>query len=302
MHLLKECPVCASSTGRQTIVLRRRVQHDGIELDCDFVQCYECDHVFLNPQPTPEELKGFYNSEYHVFSVEPRSAAWVEALLRDRLHGDRLNHARLVQGGRYLDVGCGLGDMVAAMQAAGMDAMGVDPSPIAVAIGNKNDRNLRHGMLHELQLPGESFDSITMYHSLEHGPVPVETLTECKRILKQDGILMVAVPNFLSYAHEWFWSGWTHLDPPYHLQHFCADSLKLAGQRAGLVLRELQTESFVNHIESEFTHWARRHLFLPQRLTLKLRLFRPLARHLYARAVALNRGDALIAHFARHEL
>jgi SAM-dependent methyltransferase len=283
------------------IVLRRRVHNDSIKLECDFAQCNECDHVFLNPQPTPNELKGFYDSNYHVFSNEPRSAVWIDTLLRERLHGDRLNHAQLVRGGRYLDVGCGLGDMVAAMQAAGMDSMGVDPSSIAVEIGNQNGRDLRHGMLHEMQLPSESFDSITMYHSLEHGPVPIETLTECTRLLKRDGILMVAVPNFQSLVHEWLWSGWTHLDPPYHLQHFCERSLALAGERAGLVLREMKTESFVNHIESEFNFWARRKLLLPQRLSGKLNLFRPLARYLYSRAFALNRGDALIAYFARHE-
>ena len=301
MRDLENCPVCENQR-EQRIILRRRVHHAGGALDCEFAQCGDCDHVFLNPQPAPEELDRFYDNEYHVFKDEPKSPEWILNLLSERLHGDKLNHAHLLRGGRYLDVGCGLGDMVAAMQAAGMDAIGVDPSPIAVAVGRKHGRDLHQGLLHELQFSSASYDSITMYHSLEHDPVPVTTLIECGRLLKPHGILMVAVPNFEALAHERFMSEWSHLDPPYHLQHFCKRSLTLAGERAGLDLRAMQTESFVEHMESEYAGWARRHLLFPRQLSLKLGFFRPLARRLHSKSVALDRGDALVAHFARKNI
>jgi SAM-dependent methyltransferase len=278
-------------------VLRRTVRRGGATLACVFVSCSVCGHVFLNPQPTSDELNAFYDGDYHVFRDEPRSDVWVSSLLSERFDGARLNHAHVVKGGAYLDVGCGLGDMVAAARAVGMDAIGVDLSPIAVSIGRRQGRDLREGSIEAQGFSSDSFDSITMYHSLEHTPDPRATLLECARILKPGAVLMVAVPNFESLAHAVFGGTWLHLDPPYHLQQFSSRSLTRLGEAVGLTLTELQTESFVDHMEGEFARWARRCLMMPQRLSNKLRIFRPLARLLYHQAVKADRGDALIAHF-----
>lgn len=299
MNHLVACPVCASQTFGGRIAFRRTVQRAGGTLECQFAECGVCRHVFLNPQPTLSELEGFYDADYHVFSDQPKSAEWVASLLNDRFDGKRLNHASFVRGGKFLDVGCGLGDMVAAMQSAGMDAIGVDPSSIAIESGKRYGRDLRCGTLDQHRFAEASFDSISMYHSLEHNPDPVATLAEAARILKRGAALMVSVPNFQALAHAWFGPQWRHLDPPYHLQHFCAQSLELAGKRVGLLLRQMQTESFVDHMEAEFARWARRRLLVPQRLSLRVRVFRPVAKHLFATAKAANRGDALIAHFER---
>jgi SAM-dependent methyltransferase len=255
--------------------------------------------VYIDPQPTLAELEPFYSAEYHVFNDEVKSDESIAALVRDRFDGERLNHAAFVRGGKFLDVGCGLGDMVAAMRTAGMDATGVDPSPIAVGIGQRCGRDLRCGTLAEQGFSEESFDSISMIHSLEHNQDPVATLVEAARILKRDGVLMVAVPNFRALAHERFGDQWTHLDPPVHLHQFSTSSLEWAGKRAGLNLGQMQTESFVDHMEAEYAKWARRRLFIPQRISLRTRLFRRAAQNLFKRAVATNRGDAMIAHFGR---
>lgn len=297
MRLLGSCPVCESPTTGARIAFCRSVQRGATCLECQFVECTQCSHAFLNPQPTAEELKPFYDGGYHVFSDQPRSAEWVTSLLHDRFDGKRLNHASFVRGGKFLDVGCGLGDMVAAMQSAGMEAIGVDPSAIATAIGRRHGRDLRCGTLGQHGFSNNTFDSVSMYHSLEHNPDPVSTLTEAARILKNDGVLMVTVPNFHALTHSWFGPLWRHLDPPYHLQQFSARSLERAGRQAGLRLLQMQTESFVDHIEAEFARWARRRILVPQRLSLGLKIFHPAAKYLYKKALAADCGDALIAHF-----
>src|SRR5438445_7045203 len=58
-----------------------------------------------------------------------RTGPEIDRLVATRFDGVLLNHALLVAGGEFLDVGCGLGDMVAAMQRAGMNARGIDQSP-----------------------------------------------------------------------------------------------------------------------------------------------------------------------------
>ena len=57
-------------------------------------------------------------------------------------------------------------------------------------------RNLRRQLFERVEsFSNAEFDSISMYHSLEHTPDPVAELRECARILSPRGELMVAVPN-----------------------------------------------------------------------------------------------------------
>jgi SAM-dependent methyltransferase len=73
--------------------------------------------------------------------------------------------------------------------------------------------------------PDEEFDVITMNHVLEHVYDPVETIRECARTLKINGLLVISVPNFLSLQASFGNRDWFHLDPPYHLHHFSEQGL-----------------------------------------------------------------------------
>jgi cyclopropane fatty-acyl-phospholipid synthase-like methyltransferase len=79
--------------------------------------------------------------------------------------------------GRLLDFGCGSGENVARMAAAGWKAEGIDLSAEAVAAGRAAGLPLRVGTLPGMDLPRESFDTVTAWGSLEHVPSPLATLT-----------------------------------------------------------------------------------------------------------------------------
>ena len=106
----RACPACGDSTDKSREIRRTSVHNRGEPaLPIRIVEC-GCGHVFLNPMPTLEELAPFYQSDYHVFAAQPADAA--QTLARKR-QGDRLDHALIVPGGKYLDLGCGLREMVA---------------------------------------------------------------------------------------------------------------------------------------------------------------------------------------------
>jgi ubiquinone/menaquinone biosynthesis C-methylase UbiE len=69
----------------------------------------------------------------------------------------------------------------------------------------------------ELPFPDDSLDGIIMYHSLEHVVDPVGVLRECRRVLKEGGVLDIKVPhhsNVSAYQihHKSYWNYYS-LDP-----------------------------------------------------------------------------------------
>ena len=296
---LSACPACGESALAARLLKRIDCRNRGNgSLPIHLVEC-PCSHVFINPQPSSQELAPYYRSDYHVFANPIALDSAVDRLIATKLQGDRLNHALVVKGGRYLDIGCGLGEMVAAMARLGVDAEGVEPGAPAVERARGLGLKVFHGTLHEARYPDETFDSVSMYHVLEHTPDPIEVLAECRRILKPSGEIFVGVPNFDSLVRGWIGWNWPGIDPPRHLHHFRAASIRLAAARAGLKVVQLDTESFPEHIELDLANFLRRRALVPARFTLGARFNRPLARYLARKGSTTGRGEALNLHLRR---
>jgi hypothetical protein len=90
-----------------------------------------------------------------------------------------------------------------------------------------------HGTLPHDQLRPNSFDLVTMWHSLEHVPRPFAILCEAHRLLAAGGKLLVTAPNIDSLPFRWFGHVWYALDVPRHLTHFAPWTLYLMLHRAG---------------------------------------------------------------------
>jgi len=89
------------------------------------------------------------------------------------------------------------------------------------------------GTLPHPELEPESFDIVTMWHSLEHVHDPLGVLRAAYDLLAPGGRLMVAVPNIDSAAFQWFGAAWFALDLPRHLTHFAPPTLRAMLEAAG---------------------------------------------------------------------
>lgn len=69
-------------------------------------------------------------------------------------------------------------------------------------------------------IPNESFDIISMWHVLEHVPLLNERIEDLKRLIKPDGLIIIAVPNCNSYDAKVYKENWAAYDVPRHLYHF----------------------------------------------------------------------------------
>jgi 2-polyprenyl-3-methyl-5-hydroxy-6-metoxy-1,4-benzoquinol methylase len=294
---LLHCPTCGASSSEATCVLTSkkirlgRRSHEGKWFPSRLIRC-RCSHGFLNPQPSFDELSGLYDDDY--FGVAPppigeeldKWMAWAH-------QGDRMDGVRIKPGGRFLDIGCGRGLLVAAMARVGMEAEGLEPSKYAAARAREAGLNIRCALLHEVGYPPGRFDAISMYHVLEHTDDPLQVLRECRRILKPGGELVVGVPNFDSLVFALVKSTWNGLQLPTHLQHFTPASIRIMAESAGFVVESMRTDSTKDVVAAELANWLRFRFLLPRRLTLRSKLIGLWASRLARRGNASGRGEAI---------
>jgi SAM-dependent methyltransferase len=144
--------------------------------------------------------------------------------------------------GRLLEIGCGGGAFLAGMRDLGWEVDGVGGDEKVVASADARfGLKVRAGSLESAVFPDDSFDAVALSHMIEHVHDPIRLLSECRRVLKPGGRLVLLTPNVESVGHREFRASWISLDPPRHLHLFSLASLGTAAIRAGLRVESLRT-------------------------------------------------------------
>jgi SAM-dependent methyltransferase len=121
------------------------------------------------------------------------------------------------------------------MHRLGWEAWGVETSVDGAALARqKPGLRIQDRPLPECGLPAAKFDVVTLWHSLEHVGNPKAYLDEIRRILKQDGILFLAVPNVDGLEFRLFGGNWFHLDLPRHQYQFSPRTLEMLLNVSGM--------------------------------------------------------------------
>jgi SAM-dependent methyltransferase len=238
-----DCPLCGSREFKPVLEAPDATPEAG-GMWFAVVQCQLCGLCFTNPRPDAVTIGRFYSAHYRPHQrhrTRRKARKWFPlAALQGRPCKERRSlppHGR----GRLLDFGCGGGTFLERMARQGWDVTGLDVSPEAVG-RVREELHLRAlvGSLPHPELAPDSFDVITMWHSLEHVHAPLSILQEAYRLLTPGGRLFVAVPNIASWPFRWFGRSWYALDLPRHLTHFGPATLKLMLERAGFRLGSLR--------------------------------------------------------------
>ena len=75
------------------------------------------------------------------------------------------------------------------------------------------------------EVENQKFDLITMWHSLEHIHEIEELFLDIDRLIEDDSVLVIAVPNVNAPERKWFKENWAPWDAPRHLYHFDYEQL-----------------------------------------------------------------------------
>lgn len=180
-----------------------------------------CDtYDMLVTSPVPVDLGYYYKDEAYISHTDAKRT------LFDKLYQTikRISTKRKYQlidrfktGKTILDVGAGTGDFLAFFKSKNWEVSGVEPNEEARALAAEKEVHLAPDIA---VYNHQKFDVITLWHVLEHIPNLSEYIRTLESLLTDNGILVIAVPNFKSYDAAHYKEFWAAYDVPRHLWHF----------------------------------------------------------------------------------
>ncbi len=182
-----DCDLCASKESKKYYEI------DSSGKIWNLVQCKKCGLVYLNPQPTREEIKALYLKDYFDCAYLRQEAQGSLMRAGIELTKDIEKYRR---PGKILDIGTAGGHYLKAARDRGWEAFGVELSAYAVSWAKeKFGLAIFNGTLEEAVFAENFFDVITINQALEHFPDPLAVLRKARQVLKDNGLLYVSVPN-----------------------------------------------------------------------------------------------------------
>lgn len=252
LEAVASCPVCKS--------FRRTLKHQAVQDWTfgsatglwAYWACNDCASLYLDPRPTISSIGRAYES-YYTHQTQPANfgltklklrwknerlslrlgqnisprlnlPGWLQPWAERKAHNMALSFGLEILSslpiGRFMDVGCGSGGVVALAQKMGWDAEGLEFDSAAVNAARRSGLTISEGGFERLFDNPLSFDAVLCSHVIEHVHDPLKMLKAVHTALRPDGILMLSTPNAQSDVHLRFGPYWRGLEAPRHLTVF----------------------------------------------------------------------------------
>ncbi len=203
------------------------------------------DLLITHPQPEEKNLAKYYESDDYISHTDGKRSLFEKAyhFVKSIALNSKLNLINNLQPskGKLLDIGAGTGDFLLVAKQNGWSITGVEPSEKAKSIAIKKGVSF---VENTNSLDDHSFDLISMWHVLEHVPNLEDQIKELKRLLKPNGTILIAVPNFNSFDAKHYGAFWAAYDVPRHLWHFSKTAIRKLFQKEDLELQKVMPMKF----------------------------------------------------------
>lgn len=232
-----DCPACAG--GRHTDAF--------VKGGFAYVECTECETLFLNPRPS-------YASLLQLYEASPSTKYWVdeffgpmaearrEKIFRPRAAYVASNFPQL-RTSRVGDIGAGFGLFLEELRVRWSDAtmLAIEPSVDMATILREKGFEVLEQMLEEVEPADGGFGLLTAFELLEHLHDPAAFLRRAYELLAPGGYLYLTTLNGLGLDIQLLWEQSKSVSPPHHLNFVNPGSMARSLQRVGFEIVEIST-------------------------------------------------------------
>jgi 2-polyprenyl-3-methyl-5-hydroxy-6-metoxy-1,4-benzoquinol methylase len=224
METLEFCLICKNNSS---VVFLHCKDHFFTKENFVICKCSACGFLFTNPRPQKEDLGHYYKTENYIShsNLQKGLINRIYHFIRKKNHKKKYSIIKKeIPSGKILDIGCATGEFLNYFKRKGWGVTGVEPDSDARKFASENYK-LNVFLESELDnFEDGNFDVITMWHVLEHVSDLNKRMSELVRLVKTDGLIVIAVPNAGSYDAQQYGSFWAGYDVPRHLYHFSREA------------------------------------------------------------------------------
>ncbi|MGL4294019.1 MAG: class I SAM-dependent methyltransferase [Bacteroidales bacterium] len=247
------CPVCG---GCETGDYLHCMDHYASGEPYQIGRCKQCGFLFTQDFPDESEIGRYYETPDYISHSDTRKGIMnrVYHLVRQFMLRRKADLTEsLIAGGNdrekqqpkkaILDIGCGTGYFLEAMKQRGWKTQGVEKSEAAAAAARRG-----FGLDIEPDLSNIAadarFDVISLWHVMEHLQDLPGVFVRLREMLTNQGRLIIAVPNSVSYDAAYYGKYWGAYDVPRHLWHFSPDTFARLVNKEGFEIEKFAPMPF----------------------------------------------------------
>ena len=235
------CPICGGESYKKHVEGK---DHNVSGKVFSITECVGCGFRFTNPRPKEEHIYKYYQSINYISHSSTKKGLInkVYHLVRSyQLYKKKeiIQKISNMKKGEILDIGCGTGDFLKHMASSGWHAYGVETDRGAKIIAEKKLGKKIEEKLDLLNRENK-YDVISMWHVLEHVYDVEKYLKKVYKLLKDDGVLVVGVPNCASYDAKKYKGNWVAYDLPIHLSHFRKNNIEALAKKSSFELKQIK--------------------------------------------------------------
>ena len=240
--MANKCPWCNSENNSKFLELK---DYFLTQENFEILECNDCKLLFTTPCPAPDKIGDYYKSDDYLSHNESKKGIvpQIYNLVKKVNIKNKFNitvNGQQTTDNSILDIGCGVGDFLNYAKEKGCNITGIEPSEDARKIAEEK-LGTKIFSPEELQnIPNESFDIVTMWHVLEHVADLKTEISHLQRIIKKNGRLVLALPNYKSFDAEYYKDKWAAYDVPRHLNHFSRTSIRNIFSQTKLQLTDIK--------------------------------------------------------------
>lgn len=195
------------------------------------LECTDCGVRVTQDAPTASAVSPYYQFEEYISHTNTTKGLinkMYQLVRKFTLRQKRklIEKNSGTRAGHLLDLGSGTGAFAATMQKAGWQVTALEPDAGARQVASQQFGVQAMDSTRFYELPEASFDVITLWHVLEHMHDLTKVMQQLQKLLKPQGMLFIAVPNYTSHDAVTFKNHWAAYDVPRHLYHFSPPSMQ----------------------------------------------------------------------------
>ena len=235
---IKVCPLCGG-TYLKYVMTCTDFYASGKAFE--LYNCESCNFTFTQDFPTGKDIDSFYHSADYISHTDTKKGIvnsiyhWVRKYMLKKKVNLVIKESHR-KAGKLLDIGTGTGYFAHAMTEKGWKTDAIEKNAEVRNIAEKKFGLKVKDEDSLNSLPARNYDVITLWHVMEHLENLNETWDRLHELLKEKGILIVAVPNRISYDANKYGASWAAYDVPRHLWHFTPATMQQFGAKHGFIM------------------------------------------------------------------